>query len=341
MARSSLKQHALEYYKKAPVASWILGITTGIIIAAIVALDLLLPSLSFFIFPFLIIPILFSTTLQFISIKNNQQVTMLSSLRGFGLYFRRDFFGSFSYLGALLKAIFTFLITEIVISSIASFAFMSFIPDFNETVLSFYELLQSEELEIETINSIFSADGGIMFIYFCVVFFPSMCLAIVYFVYNISRSSIMIYYRLHVRGGNSRLIRYIYNDARRRNMGRMIKDYLSLNWPLYLLLALGFGGGAVGGYFWKYNLTTMFACAVMGAAFLVSFFFPFYFNNQQAFYDYYVNEFKISTENVSQMLLNNLQANINFSQEEKERLEKTLSDVRNPVDDDENDEENK
>ena len=151
----------------------------------------------------------------------------------------------------------------------------------------------------------------------------------------------MIYYRLHVRGGHPRLIRYIYNDARRRNMGRMIKDYLSLNWPLYLLLALGFGGGAVGGYFWKYDLVTMFACAVIGMAFLVSFFLPFYFYNQQAFYDYYVNEFRISTENVSQVLLNNLQANINFSQEEKERLEKTLSDIQNPSDNDENDEENK
>ena len=341
MARSSLKQHAFEYYKNAPVASWILGLTTGIVIAAFVALDLLLPALSFFIFPFLIIPILFSTTLQFISIKTNQQVTMMTSLRGFGLYFRRDFFGSFSYLSALLKAIFTFLVTELMISSIVSFAFMSFFPEFNETVLSFYELLQSEETQLESLNAMFTSESGLMFIYFCIVFFPSMCVAIVYFIYNISRSSIMIYYRLHVRAGNSRLIRYIYNDARRRNMGRMIRDYLSLNWPLYLLIVLGFGGGAVGGYFWQHDLMTMFACSVIGAAFLTSFFFPFYFNNQQAFYDYYVNEFKISTENVSQMLLDNLQANINFSQEEKERLEKTLSDIKNPQDDNENDDLNK
>lgn len=341
MARSSLKQHALEYYKHAPVASWILGLTTGIIIAAFVALDLLLPALSFFIFPFVIIPILFSTTLQFISIKTNQQVTMITSLRGFGLYYRPNFFGSFSYLGALAKAIFTFLITEIVVSSIASFAFMSFIPTFNDSVLSFYELLQSEETNIEAINSVFTAEGGILFIYFCVVFFPSIGLAIVYFVYNISRSSIMIYYRLHVRGGNSRLIRYIYSDARRRNMGRMIRDYLSLNWPLYLLIVLGFGGGAVGGYFWKGDIITMFVGSTIGAAFLASFFFPFYFNNQQAFYDYYVKEFRISTEKVSRILLSNIEANISFSQEEKERLEKALSEVQTSDDDENSDEKNK
>ena len=164
-----------------------------------------------------------------------------------------------------------------------------------------------------------------------------MAITLIYFIYNLSRASIMIYYRLHVRAGHPRLIRFIYNDARRRNMRRMIKDYVSLNWPLYLLLIVGFAGGAVGGYFWQHDILTMFACSLVGAALAVSFFLPFYFGNQQAFYDYYVDEFRQSTENVSNMFLKNLEANINFSEEEKEKIEKTLSDVQKPLNDNDED----
>lgn len=332
MARSSLKESAIKYYKHAPVDAWVIGLTSGIVIAALVALDLLIPALSFLVFPLVILPIIFSASLQFINIKSNQQVTAASALKGFGLYFRSDFFGSFSYFLALIKSIFTFIATEIILSSIISFAFMSFVPSFSETTLSVYEMLQSENLEIESLNAIFEMNGGILFTYFCAVFFPSMAISLVYFIYNLSRSSIMIYYRLHVRGGHPRLIRYTYNDARRRNMGRMIRDYLSLNWPLYLLVILGFAGGAIGGYFWQKDIMTMFACSLIGAALLLAFFLPFYFGNQQAFYDYYVDEFKQSTENVSQMLLKNIESNIAMSEEEKEKLEEALSDVKNSSD---------
>ena len=333
MGRSSLKQLARDHYRNAPVSSWILGLTTGILIAAILAIDLLVPTLCIFTFPLIILPIIFAGSLQHVVLNTQGQITMSSSLRAFGLYYRPDFFGCFSYFISLLKSILSFLIIELAISSVTSYIFMYLVPGFSDTVNHFMEILESGSLEIESLNELLEMNGGILFIYSLIVILPSFAFAVIFFIYNISRNSLNIYYRLHTRAANGRLVRYIYKDVVRRNRMRMFKDYLSLNWPLYLILLFGMGGGAAGGFFWTQDLITIITCMLVGGAFLSSFFLPFYFGNQEALYDAYVEEFKISTNNVSQFFLRNLQANIEMTQEEKERLEKSLQNMEEPLED--------
>ena len=178
MAKSSLTSIAREHYNMTPVSSWILGLTTGILITAVLAIDLLLPSLSFFTFPLIILPILFAGTLQHVVIKTRGTITAASSFRAFGLYYRQDFFGCFSYIFSFIKAIITFLVFELIISSIASYIFMYLVPSFNETINYFLEVIESSSFDINVFDELLTMNNSILLIYSMIVILPSIAFAV-------------------------------------------------------------------------------------------------------------------------------------------------------------------
>lgn len=320
----NIRQYALSIYKKNPVSNWILGLTTGIIGAALIALDLVIPGLVIVVFPFLIIPIYFSAHLSHVLLKTNMQITFGKSMRNFGTYYRGEFFGSYSIWRSIIKSLLVFLITEMTLSFIVSTIFYTLSDSFTKTVETFYQAISSESITLEDMNAILMMNDGVLFKYICIVVFPSLYLAILFFIYNLSRNSITIYYRMHSRNTNARYIRLMYADVLRHQRWPMLRAYVSLNWPFYLLLALGFAGGTVGGYFWDQSILTMLTCGFIGGATLSVFFLPFYFGNQEALYDTFAGQFKQSTSNIATLLLRSLQENIDMSIEEKDRLEKSL-----------------
>ena len=113
----------------------------------------------------------------------------------------------------------------------------------------------------------------------------------------------------------------------------LFKDYLSLNWPLYLLFTIGFAGGIALGYFWKQDISYMFSLALSCSALCVTFFLPFYFSNQEVIYDKYDVYFQRGTEAVAKRLVNMMQQNIDLTLEEKKRIEDSLENRNNPLED--------
>ena len=323
-SRSKLIKHAFDTYKIAPLSSWILGATTGIIIVALLAIDLAVPFVSVVVYPLLILPIVFSAMLQHTIFKTKGQLTFSSSFKSFGLYFTLPFRGSYRFLNSLLKSILVFIISEFILSMITSTILQNTSVSFVESINHVYDLLSSQTATVDDINSALMANGQILFRYACIVLIPPYFLAILFLIYNNSRNSLMVYYQITHPNVNPRFIRYIYVDTLRSYRFTMLADYLALNWPLYLLLALGFGGGSVLGYFWQRDILTMVATGlVMGGA-LSIFFMPFYFCNQEALYDAYADRFELSSKRVTEFMLASIQQNIEMSVEEKKRLEESL-----------------
>lgn len=331
--QNRLIKHAWDTYKIAPFSSWILGITTGVLISAILALDLLVTGISIVTFAFIIIPIIFSATLQHIVFKTNGQLTLKSSVKSFGLYYRRDFFGSFSVISSFFKGLLVFLIFEMTLSFIVSSIMQMVSSDLLNSVNTLYEMLDEASLTYDDLINVLYINNNALFNYFSLVFFPSFFLAALFFIYNLSRQSIVIYYKMHSQNVNNRFAKMVYGDVVRRNRMKMFKDYMSLNWPLFVLLALGFVGGTLLGFFWKHDFLYMYAFGILGGSILAIFFLPFYFGNQEALYEYYAEEFATGTGYVADFLLRSLQNNIELSIEEKEKLEKSLAKARNPLED--------
>ena len=337
MSKSKLKASALNHYRISRSASWILGLTTGILIAAILAIDLVLPGFVILTFPFLIIPIIFSSTVQHLILHRNLNITATGSFRSFFLYYRRDFFGCFNYVVSLIKSILIFIAVELTTSFVASFLFQTFSKDFMETMNYFYSVVETNEMSLDILEQMLLMNNGILTIYFAIVIVPAFFIAALFLIYFMSRFSVTIYMRFRARAINSRFVRYVYGDVIRRKRGEMLLDYLSLNWPLYVLLILGFAGGAVLGFFWQHDFIVMITCGMICGALLSSFFLPFYFPNQEALFDKYEMEFKNGANSIAQMLVKNIENDIEISKDEKERLEKAIADANSPLDDEEDD----
>ena len=340
MSKSKLRQQASEYYRHSPISCWILGLTSGVLVAAIIALDLLVPFISFLAFPFLVVPILFSAQVQHVMLKTEATITVTSTLRTFGLYYKRDFFGTFSIIFNFLKSLILFLVLETSISMIASYIFMLVNPQFEASVNSLYQLLYSYEFTYEDIVNQLNANNYLILKFLSVCIIPSVFISLIFFIYNLSRYSLMVYYKMHLRRTDSRFAKLVYQFASRGRRMEMFKNYMSLQWPLYLLLVLGFAGGSVFGYFFYYDILKMISFGMVGGALLGAFFLPFYFSNMQAFYDMYAGLYDAVTKEVTTSLIGRLQSDIDLSEQEKERLEETLSDVDGPLND-EGDDDNK
>ena len=343
--RSKLIRNSFDNYRLSPISSWILGLTTGLSIAAIMALGLIFPLISILTFPLLVLPIVFSTTLQHLILKTKAQISVASSFKGFALYFTIPYRSSFRFLFSLLTSFIIFLIFEMSASFIVTMLLQLTSTNFVDAINHLYEVLYSEGFTIEEFSEVFTAYDGILFKYFCFTILPTLYIGLTFLIYNCSRNSIMIYYQMNHISINPRLSRFIYLDAVRRNRFRMLGDYLMLNWPLYVLLLAGFGVGSYLGYILGANinviysdiLTTMVTSGFIGAAVLSSFFLPFYFSNQEVFFDKYRAEFEKSTTNVTSFMLHNIQRNIDLSNEEKEKLEKAFQDTDIPLEDKEED----
>ena len=331
---------ALNHYRVSRSAAWVLGLTTGILIAAIIAIDLLVPGLVIITFPFIILPLIFSATMQHLMVHHGANITLTGSFRSFFLYFRQAFFGSFNYVISLLKAIIIFIGVELTVSFTASFFFQAFSKDFVDAMNYMYAVLETNDVTMETLEGVLTMNNGILAVYLSIIVVPAFFIAILFLVYFISRYSVSIYMRFRARAINSRFVRFVYSDVVRRKRGEMFKDYLSLNWPLFLLLIIGFAGGAVLGFYWQHDFITMLTCGMVLGAFLSSFFLPFYFPNQEALFDKYEVDFKNGANNIAQMLVKNIQNDIEISQEEKERLEKAIADANNPLDDEDEEDKN-
>ena len=323
---SKLTKMAFRNYKAAPLSSWLLGLATAILIAAILAIDLVAPLLCLLTFPLIILPIVFSGILQHIYLRQQGQLTIRGSLVSFGLYFTPIFRGTFRYLFSLLKSIILFIIVEMTISFITSMIYQATSVQFVEMMNGLYETLYSESISLEKINELLMANNALLFNYLAIVLIPSYSIATLFLIYNVSKNSITSYFLADNKKGNPSLARYVYADVLRQKRFKLLKDYWTLNWPLYLVLLIGFGGGAVLGYFWKQDLITMLVCGNVIGALLTMFVFPFYFANQEALYEKYKIYFDRGIKNVTNYMLQNIQRNIDLSNEEKERLEKTLMD---------------
>ena len=237
------------------------------------------------------------------------------------------FRSSFRFFASLLKSVIVFLAVEMVVSFVASTVFQATGSGLLDSVNAFYAFMNSEEttLDLDKLNSILMMNDAVLLKYLIIAVIPSFYLGALFLIYNNSRNSLMIYYQMTHHHMNPRFSRYVYLDSLRGRRTKMLGDYLLLNWPLFLLLVFGFGGGAVIGYFSQRNLTTMLACGNVSAALLVTFLLPFYFGNQEALYDEYAANFENSTKNVTNMMLESIQRNIDLTLEEKQRLEESLS----------------
>ena len=209
-------------------------------------------------------------------------------------------------------------------------------PEFVDAMNTFYSLIEDSSFNMNDLNNVLTMNNYVLLNYACIVLFPSIYAAIIFFIYKITRYAITIYLRSSLGEVNNRFVSYVFRNVTHNNMKKTLRSYFSLHWPLFVLLIIGLVGGTVGGFFIRQDVLFVMTFAIVSASLLVTFYLPFYFSNQEALFTYFDNDFQKGIINITNKLLVDIQKNIDLSNEEKEELEKKISSLNNPLDDEEN-----
>ena len=207
---SKLIYSAIQNHKKTLLSSWLLGVTTAILIAAIVAIDLVVPFLAVLTLPLVILPIVFSSMLQHAFAEKEGSLTIRGSLVSFGLYFTPLFRGIFRYFLSMVKSLLVFLVVEMTISFVVSTIYQTTSTAFMDSINQLYESIYSENFSLEMMNELLLANDMMLFKYFAIIIIPSYFLAMLFLIYNFSRNSIVTYYLLDNKKASPQLGRFVY-----------------------------------------------------------------------------------------------------------------------------------
>ena len=339
---STIRQSAIEIYKKTTLESWIIGLLSGFLVSGLIGLGFLSFLLTLVAVPLVCLPIIFAAHLSHYGVRFGKEITFSSALRQFALYFRRPFSSSFSFFPSFLKALITFFIAQTIFAAVGYYIALAIKPGLTDSMNQFLEVYSnSVDMTLDTLDELLLANDGALLFFVAISEIPAFAIAFLVFAYFASRSSVGIYIRLNTPSNNTQFIRVVQADATRRNRGAMFKDYWSLNWPLFVLMLLGAAGGGIGFYFINNEPELCLAAALTGGSLLASFFLPFYLNNIEAIYEKYREEFNYSVKNISRMIMTSIESNIQENIDEMEKLKKQLEEdgllKDNPEEDNEKD----
>ena len=327
---SIIRQSSFNLYKKTVVESWSIGLLTGLLIAGFIALGFLYLPIVFFAIPLLCLPALFAAHLSHFGLRFAPDITFSKAARQFLAYYRSPFNSSFGFFSSLLKSFLVFLAAQFIFAGIGYYIAQAINPGVIDSMNRFMDLsANATEISAEALNEVLYANNNALLLYIGIAEIPSFVVAFMFFTYFISRNSIGIFLRVNIPSNNPQFIKYVQSYTNRQHRGRMLKDYWSLNWPLYLLMIIGAAGGAIGFSFLTNSPEYSLVAALSGAVLLSSFFLPFYLNNMEAIYDKYREAYNSNVQVVTQMIMTSIETNIQENIDEMEKLKKQFEENRN------------
>ena len=207
-----------------------------------------LPALYAPIFLFLTIPLLFAPSLvaflfslHALRVKlKGFSLTPKNNLRLFGMYFRGQLSGSLRIAMGFFKAL-AFYFGSVFVLSLILYAIGPLVwSDFHETMLAFLEAMESTE---EILLSTFLESHPTLAAFLTVTEVVGFGVGSLIFAHHLHRNIVNVYLHTIFVGFPSRLTNSIYLGTIKRPELGFNKAYVRLCWPLYLLFALGYGGG--------------------------------------------------------------------------------------------------
>ena len=322
---SAIRKSASDIYKSTTLESWIIGLLSGFLVSGLIGLGFVSIVLTLIAIPLVCLPIIFAAHLSHYGVRFGREITFSSFLKQYALYFKRPFSSSFSFFPSFLKALITFFIAQTIFATIGYYITSSINPLLADSLNQFLEAYNNSiEMSMDAFDELLLANNGALLLFVTISEIPAFTLAFMVFAYFASRSSVGIFIRLNTPSNNAQFLRVVQADTTRRNRGAMLKDYWSLNWPLFVLMLLGSAGGGVGFYFINNEPELCLAAALTGGALLSTFYLPIYLNNMEAIYEKYREQFNTSVKNISRMIMTSIESNIQDSIDEMEKLKKQL-----------------
>ena len=325
MMNESIFKTSFARFKKNASSYVAVGVLCGLFITLLSLLSFIDGMIFLLTIPFFALPFIFASFIACYYLEVNQPINVPYFFRYFFGYFRPQFRGSFRAIRAFLISL-AFYFGGVLISYLVFYAIYqnaygeTFIESMNELVKQYL----SNEFTNEDLISILEANDGLLLTFFIYITSFSFIPAIIYFVTTIFYSSLSIYYRANVRSAVPSLIRLAINNTYDRYRRSIRKDWLKLNWPLYVLPLLGSIIGSLIYFFAVRNINFLSAIIIISSVVPLIFFLPFYFSNMEVLYHRYENTFREGNQMAVETILARIQNSIELSEEERKNLEESF-----------------
>ena len=318
--KSSLRVEASNCLKKNGLFSIIIFFFTGLLIGAISLINVAVPDLIFLLVPLMMLPIVFAFSCAVIILREESTLTFTLISRSFRKYFNERFRSAFSVLSTALRVLIAYLIVGVVVSIIVNLSFFyTDFMDFKNFVSTLFSSATTEEAS-EFVNRY----KDLILIERICTFVPTCTIVSIYAFYRLSLSSISMFLRFSMFKGSGLYISTLFKRFLRKNYWSVFKDYFALNYPMYILLLLGFGGGITLGYIYMKNADMMYSFGLALALFLsFSIYGAKYFANKEAIYKKYLPKILEVDKEIKAEFVNSLRQRFgdNLPDELKEEFE--------------------
>ena len=323
--KESIFKTSIARFKKNASSYVAVGVLCGLFITLLSLLSFIDSTIFLLTIPFFVLPFIFASFIACYYLEVNQPINVSYFFRYFFGYFRPQFRGSFRAIRAFLLSL-AFYFGGVIVSYFVFYAIYqnAYGATFSESMNELVRQYLSNEFTNEDLINTLDANDGLLLTFFIYITSFSFIPAIIYFVSAILYASLSIYYRANVRSAVPSLIRLAINNTYERYRRSIRKDWLKLNWPLYVLPLLGAAGGTLIYFFAVRNINFLSAIIIISCIIPLMFFLPFYFSNMEVLYHRYENTFREGNQMAVETILMRIQNSIELSEEEKKNLEESF-----------------
>ena len=293
MKMRDLMEKSKQNYRKSGFISHVIFLFLTLLAASFMMLCLFFVDLFLIIVPLIVIPILFACQVIVILLREEQYLTFRGFINCFTNYFTGKFASTFRVLKSALFSLVVYLVFLIIYSLTLNLSLYSVdYMGYHQVVDEITTGTLAGQLDIDAILNNHKAFFNQLLIFTNV---PNLFVFAFTFTYLTSLYSVGLFDRLDKIDEPGKLNKLAQERVMSKYRKEYVTSFLKLNWPLLLLFAIGFTGGAFIGYFTLGSYTGVFTLGVVLALFLsFGLFGPFYLANNEAIYqlfkDRYIKE---------------------------------------------------
>lgn len=312
-----LARKSYESYKSHKLTSWILGLFCGLVLTGLVILCMIDTLLLIIIVPFVLLPFLFACHMLHLSLSYEQTLTLSSFGRFFTMYFRHPFRGVFNFFQSLLRYVIASLICEAVFGLVSYIVCVSIDQSsFYQMINTFMELMMSSE-GVSDLKVALGDNYSMYLIFMNVSTIPASIVSFIYFVYTIDFNANMIYLRAALKNLHPKFVNLIFKHTYKEVAPSFKKDFISLEWPLFLLMVVGASIGGVLPLLFTSDTVILTLSGVAGGLLLGSFYLPFHFANLETLYKKYEDSYKFSATTLTEKIMKDFASKFGKQDEEQ------------------------
>jgi hypothetical protein len=323
--KASLSSQAWSLYAHQAKKVFPTAFNFTMILIAVLALGVWVNESVYLTVPLIVLPFFFAYQMATDYLQKGSAITNRQFFAYYGGYFSMPFTGCYRVIRNFLFAL-LYSIGGAFLIGIAYYAIANAVsPSFQSSIQALSDLLQNSN--VNDINAYLESAPDLVYFYTTIGLSENAIFFYVFF-HFIASYGLNPYLRSVISGASPRVCNAIYVGGIRLVRGAFWKDYYGALWLGTILLFVGYGAGVGVGFLFSGSASFLGICGFAGAALLLSFYLPYYFNVVSLLADKYHATFADYSIQMAEMTLKELEKSRKLTDEEAAGLQRSIASAK-------------